>query len=105
MNCSAGGEKPPWGVGPYGRLADRAAVGEDVLIRPLPRKGTGSPFGIESPWRETVSLPDGAANTTSMTRGGDEVAAPIVRRNEIVSQRPHRGISSMVKASMMSPAP
>ena len=96
MNCSAGGREAALGCRPYGRLANRAAVGEDVLIRPLPRKGTGSPFGIESPWRETVSLPDGAANTASMTRGGDEVAAPIVRRNEIVSQRPYRGISSMV---------
>ena len=35
-------------------------------------------------------------NEPIMTRSGDEVAAPIVRRNEIVSQRPYRGISSMV---------
>ena len=43
-------------------------------------------------------------NEPIMTRDGDEVAAPIVRRNEIVSQRPYRGISSMVNASMMSPS-
>ncbi len=43
-------------------------------------------------------------NEPIMTRDGDEVAAPIVRRNELVSQRPYRGISSMVNASMMSPS-
>ena len=49
-----------------------------------------------APWQEPVFPPNGAANAILMTRSGDEVAAPIVRRNGIVPPALYRGISSMV---------
>ena len=52
-----------------------------------------------------IPRPMGRQSCYIMTRSGDEVAAPIVRRNGIVPWRPYRGISSIVNASMMSPAP
>ena len=76
--------------------AARSLFGQD-------QKENGGRICQPSPW--LFPRPMGQhLNEPIMTRDGDEVAAPIVRRNELVSQRPYRGISSMVNASMMSPS-